>query len=156
MTPSTAKRTSIRYRYYVSAVLAQGRQSEAGSVARASAKKVEALVLEALRAAYPSDAELDNQTLIEARVERVVLRAGSVEVIPATDPSSAIAIAWTPASPSRWREILPSSNAPGDERGIKAEARSTSRKPSSVGIGGSQWGPAPSQAQRLAGPQRER
>ena len=34
MTPSTAKRASIRYRYYVSAVLAQGRQSEAGSVAR--------------------------------------------------------------------------------------------------------------------------
>src|SRR4051812_17636830 len=58
MTPSTAKRASIRYRYYVSAVLAQGRQSEAGSVARASANKVEALVLEALRAAYPSDAEL--------------------------------------------------------------------------------------------------
>src|SRR3954468_4248293 len=52
MTPSTAKRASIRYRYYVSAVLAQGRQSEAGSVARASANKVEALVLEALRAAH--------------------------------------------------------------------------------------------------------
>jgi site-specific DNA recombinase len=52
MTPSTAKRASIRYRYYVSSVLAQGRQSEAGSVARASANKVEALVLEALRAAH--------------------------------------------------------------------------------------------------------
>jgi site-specific DNA recombinase len=64
MTPSTAKRASIRYRYYVSAVLAQGRQSEAGSVARASANKVEALVLDALRAAYPSDAELADQTLI--------------------------------------------------------------------------------------------
>src|SRR3954464_4674789 len=60
MTPSTAKRASIRYRYYVSAVLAQGRPSQAGSVARASANKVEALVLEALRAAYPSDAELDD------------------------------------------------------------------------------------------------
>src|SRR5437763_1532015 len=49
MTPRTAKRASIRYRYYVSSVLAQGRQSEAGSVARASANKVEALVLEAPR-----------------------------------------------------------------------------------------------------------
>src|SRR4051812_25065012 len=31
--------------------------------------------------------------------------------------------AWTPVSPSRRRETLPSSNATGDERGIKAEAR---------------------------------
>src|SRR3954470_9715708 len=76
------------------------------SVARASANKVEALVVEALRAAYPSDVELDDRALIEARVERVVLRAGSVEIVPATGPSSAIAIAWTPASLSRRREIL--------------------------------------------------
>src|SRR3954452_17264793 len=121
MTPSTAKRASIRYRYYVSAVLAQGRQSEAGSVARASANTVEALVLEALRAAYPSDAELADQTLIEARVERVVLRPGSVEGVPATDPSSPIAIASTPAfaaPPSRD----PVCSQPGG-RGARHEGR---------------------------------
>ena len=33
MTPSTAKKGSIRYRYYVSCVLAQGRRSEAGAIA---------------------------------------------------------------------------------------------------------------------------
>ena len=37
MTPSTAKKGSIRYRYYVSSVLAQGRKSEAGTIARVSA-----------------------------------------------------------------------------------------------------------------------
>src|SRR3954464_36927 len=58
---ATLSSASIRYRYYVSAVLAEGRQSGAGSVARASANKVEALVVETLRAAYPSDAELDDQ-----------------------------------------------------------------------------------------------
>ena len=43
MTPSTAKKGAIRYRYYVSSVLAQGRPSEAGSVRRASAPEIEAL-----------------------------------------------------------------------------------------------------------------
>src|SRR3954463_1410865 len=31
MSPSTAKKRELRYRYYVSSVLAQGRRSEAGS-----------------------------------------------------------------------------------------------------------------------------
>src|SRR3954470_1482977 len=33
MTPSTANKGSIRYRYYVSSMLAQGRRSEAGTIA---------------------------------------------------------------------------------------------------------------------------
>src|SRR3954451_21672000 len=39
MTPSTAKKGELRYRYYVSSVLAQGRQSEAGSVRRGSPRR---------------------------------------------------------------------------------------------------------------------
>src|SRR4051794_2141606 len=52
MTPSTAKKGSIRYRYYVSSVLAQGRRSDAGTIARVSAPEIEAVVVDALRAAY--------------------------------------------------------------------------------------------------------
>ena len=55
MTPSTAKKGSIRYRYYVSSMLAQGRKSEAGTIARVSAPEIEAVVVDALRAAYPDD-----------------------------------------------------------------------------------------------------
>jgi hypothetical protein len=43
-------------------------------VARASANKVEALVVDTLRAAYPSDAELDDRALLEARVAGVSAR----------------------------------------------------------------------------------
>src|SRR5918993_2752217 len=53
MTPSTAKKGNIHYRYYVSSVLAQGRKSEAGAIARVSASEIEAVILEALRASYP-------------------------------------------------------------------------------------------------------
>jgi hypothetical protein len=49
MTPSSAKKGAVRYRYYVSAVLTQGRKREAGSIARVSAPEIEAAVLTALR-----------------------------------------------------------------------------------------------------------
>src|SRR5215212_5372811 len=69
MTPSTAKKGSIRYRYYVSSMLAQGRRSEAGTIARVSAPDIEAVVVDALRAAYPDHA-LEDRALIEAQIER--------------------------------------------------------------------------------------
>jgi hypothetical protein len=40
MTPSTAKKGSIRYRYYISSMLVQGRRSEAGTIARVSAPEI--------------------------------------------------------------------------------------------------------------------
>jgi hypothetical protein len=67
MTPSTAKKGSIRYRYYVSSMLAQGRRSEAGTIPRVSAPDIEAVLMHALRAAYPDDAALEDRALIEAQ-----------------------------------------------------------------------------------------
>jgi hypothetical protein len=55
MTPSTAKKGPLRYHYYVSCVLAQGRSSEAGVVARVPASEIEAAVVDALRTAYPDE-----------------------------------------------------------------------------------------------------
>ena len=59
-------------------VLAQGRRSEAGTIARVSASEVEPIVVDALRAVYPDDADLGDRALIEARAERVLLRAESI------------------------------------------------------------------------------
>jgi hypothetical protein len=44
MTPSYAIKKGVRYRYYISCVLAQGRKEEAGSVARVAAPEIEAVV----------------------------------------------------------------------------------------------------------------
>jgi len=56
-------------------VLAQGRRSEAGTIARVPAPEIEALVVDALRARYPDDAALEDRALIRARAERVLVRS---------------------------------------------------------------------------------
>ena len=123
MTPSTAKKGNIRYRYYVSSVLAQGRKSEAGAIARVSASEIEAVIFEALRASYPDDADLDDRSLVEVRLERIVLRAGSILIHRSSDPESPIEIAWSPRPLGGRREILPANGSDNHDRGIKAEAR---------------------------------
>ena len=123
MTPSTANKGSIRYRCYVSSMVAQGRRSEAGTIPRVSAPEIEVVVVDALRAAYPDDAALEDRALIEAQVERIVLRAGSIVMHPILDPASPIEIVWSPPPPRGRREILASRGSEGHDRGIKAEAR---------------------------------
>ena len=54
MTPSYAIKKGVRYRYYVSCVLAQGRKEEAGSIPRVAAEAVERIVLDAIGALPPS------------------------------------------------------------------------------------------------------
>lgn len=51
MTPSYAVKSGVRYRYYVSRALTEGRKNDAGSIARVAADEVEAIVFEALREA---------------------------------------------------------------------------------------------------------
>ena len=123
MSPSTAKKGSIRYGYYVSSVLAQGRRSDAGAIARVSASDVEAVVLDALRAAYPDDADREERAIIEARIERIVIGASTILMHPSSDLSEAIEVAWSPPAARGRREILASTDVDGEDRGIKAEAR---------------------------------
>ena len=77
MTPSTAKKGSVRYRYYVSSVLAQGRRSEAGAIARVSASETEACRRGCPAGRIPGGCRPYERELIEARVERVVVGAGT-------------------------------------------------------------------------------
>ena len=48
MSPSHAMKKGLRYRYYVSTAIVQGRKKEAGNVARAPAPEIETIVLEML------------------------------------------------------------------------------------------------------------
>ena len=61
MSPSHAVKKGVRYRYYVSTALVQGRKAEAGSVARVPAQEIEALVLGALRERLASGLPEDRQ-----------------------------------------------------------------------------------------------
>jgi len=69
MTPSTGKKGSARYRYYVSAALLQGRREDAGSVPRVPAPDVEAAVIGALRQ-IADDAALSGNGQDGARTDR--------------------------------------------------------------------------------------
>jgi hypothetical protein len=123
MTPSTAKKGALRYHYYVSCVLAQGRRNEAGSIARVSAAEIETAVVDALRAAYPEDASLEDRDLIAARLERVVVRLGRLLIHPSSDPGSPIEVDWSPEASSAKREVLRPDGRTDEHRGMKAEAR---------------------------------
>ena len=119
MSPTNSqKKGTIRYRYYTSCVMAQGRKAEAGSLPRVSAPAVEFLVLDALQSKhFKADTVRD---LVRGNVARVEVRAG--EIIVTLASKEIISIPWTPTSLVRKREII-SSTKSEPLRPMKAEAR---------------------------------
>jgi hypothetical protein len=117
MTPSTAKKGELRYRYYVSSVLAQGRSSEAGSVNRVAADEIETIVIGALRARFGT--EFDDRALVATNLERAVVATDRIDLTLAD--GEAITLPWSKPA-IRRREIIA---APGQpvERPMRAEAR---------------------------------
>src|SRR5205823_2834672 len=71
MTPSHARKKSLRYRYYVSAALVQGQAERAGSITRVAANEIETLVVRALRDHLNETAPTDDRELINTRLIRV-------------------------------------------------------------------------------------
>ena len=130
MSPTHANKQGVRYRYYVTCALAQGRPEAAGSVARVSATQVEQPVLQALREHRPDLAAAPDRELIERCVERVVLHSTAIEITLRTDPSAAdrdqvdAADADTCAAPAAVADVL-SCRSPGRERPPSAAGRSS-------------------------------
>ena len=147
MTPSYAVKKGVRYRYYVSSVLNQGRKEEAGSVPRVAAEAVERIVLDAigalspvkqieLRSGPPStellsltrDADpAESAEKIAANVDKITLGFRSIEIrfLEGSDrPAKVIAIPWSPQTFRRKREVIqPSSESTNGARPIRAKAR---------------------------------
>ncbi len=84
MTPTHTNKRGARYRYYVSHALLQKRNSEAGSVARVPAPEIEAIVLNAIRERLEADngnpAVTDDRSLIECRLDRVIIKSQAIEI----------------------------------------------------------------------------
>lgn len=89
MSPTTSNKGGLRYRYYTSQALVQGRKQDAGSVPRVPATEVEAAVLgalEPLKSATPSSApeitgsDGSERELIEHHVARITIQKGAVEI----------------------------------------------------------------------------
>jgi hypothetical protein len=107
MTPSTANKKGMRYRYYISSMLVQGRKAEAGSVSRVSASDIETPITQELRARFPDDAALDERELIDRRLGRVTISTDRIDVELRDDSgASSFSIPWTRRPTKPHREIL--------------------------------------------------
>jgi site-specific DNA recombinase len=84
MTPSHSNKDGVRYRYYVSHVLLQRRNKDAGRVVRVPAIQLEKLVVEAIRAKAQPDTEpkggLSDRAVIDRYVVRIVVRPDSIDL----------------------------------------------------------------------------
>jgi DNA invertase Pin-like site-specific DNA recombinase len=130
MTPSYAIKKGVRYRYYVSSVLAQGRKDEAGSISRVAATEIETLVLKAIARAVKQDNEQNEDRDRIDLIERVIASKQSVEIrltreaMNAGYPSDTMLVPWSPQAFRRKREIFqPANEAASSMRAIRIEAR---------------------------------
>jgi site-specific DNA recombinase len=134
MSPSHVRKRGIRYRYYISSALLQGRPKQAGTVRRIPAPEVEAVVARAIRDHLDVSAEIENAALINAYVTRVEVQPDQllIEVAGANTANSrgkrkqrnVIALSWSKTPSTRRREVLvPEPGPTNDTRLIRSENR---------------------------------
>ncbi|QIG52441.1 recombinase family protein [Nordella sp. HKS 07] len=133
MTPVYAKKGTLHYRYYQSAVLAQGLKSKAGSICRVPAAEIERAVAQGVLD-HGADTHIDDgtdaMTQVRERIRRIEVMPGVLKVTTSAaqaDQSEAsdniLTIPWSKPSNARKREILGSSSDDAS-RPIRSEARS--------------------------------
>jgi DNA invertase Pin-like site-specific DNA recombinase len=142
MSPSHARKGGIRYRYYVSSALLHGQAEGAGSVPRAAAAELDALVVDAARDHLKETAPTDDRHLINTHLIRVevqpdhlviALRMSTHGQPPDGEPPDVqdndrlvVRIPWRKTPMKRRRDIIvPASVSPHDRRPIRAETRAT-------------------------------
>ena len=137
MSPSHARKRGIKYRYYLSCALLDGRPAKAGSTPRAPAVEIETLVAEAIRKHLKLDNSGEDASIIKTHVVRVEVHADQLVVqVSSTQKSkrsrssasNTLQIRWHKASTVRRREILlPDNGLPQNQvaRPIRAETRAT-------------------------------
>jgi DNA invertase Pin-like site-specific DNA recombinase len=126
MSPSHSRKKGVRYRYYISLPLLDGRPEEAGSISRVPAAEIEHVVADAVRQELGIDPELATRDLVEGHVTRVEVHTAQISVELREDGAEpqTIQIPWRKPPFKRRRELL--APAPGnrqDPRPIRADAR---------------------------------
>jgi hypothetical protein len=96
MTPSHSNKHGVRYRYYVSHALIQGRRHQSGTVRRVPAAEIEDLVLQEVRQNLASrnseNVPLDQQAII-AQIDKITVAREAIEIkLLETEPTSTNAI----------------------------------------------------------------
>jgi hypothetical protein len=134
MTPSHVRKQGIKYRYYISSALLQGRPKQAGTVRRVPAKEVEDLVAKAVRNHFKETAEIADAVLIHKHVVRTEIQPDQIliELANAKTANSkrkqnghhVIEVPWRETPSTRRREVLvPKTGRLWDARPIRSENR---------------------------------
>ncbi len=130
MTPSYAVKSGVRYRYYVSRAITEGRKDQTGSVGRVAADDVEVAVGKALQSVS------DDNVLarIVSHVARVMIRNDAI-VIDLTDEGkhsigqASINVPWRRRPSRPLREIIvPVAPANADGRPVDSKTKATLRR----------------------------
>jgi site-specific DNA recombinase len=92
MTPSHSNKRGVRYRYYVSHALIQGRKHQAGTVRRVPATEIEDLVLRAVRQNLsnlnPENVPSDQNAIVEG-IDKITVTREAIEIkLLQTEPTS--------------------------------------------------------------------
>ena len=138
MSPSHARKHGIKYRYYLSSALLDGRPTKAGSVARVPAVEIETLVVKAVREHLKLEEFNDNAGVLRAHVIRVEVQADQLVIqLNPTQKSkrgrsiasnNVLQIPWRKTLSVRRREILLPDNGSSQAeiiRPIRSESRAT-------------------------------
>jgi DNA invertase Pin-like site-specific DNA recombinase len=123
MSPSHARKGSVKYRYYLSSALLQGTAARAGSVRRVPAAEIEALVVKSVREHLKPSQLIDDRTLVNTHVAHVEVQSDQL-AIRLAEPPSTLPVPWQKTPARRRREILlPEGIRPEQARPIRSETR---------------------------------
>jgi hypothetical protein len=135
MSPSHARKRGVKYRYYLSSVLLEGRPDHSGSIRRVPAVEIEALVIRSVREHLKLTGPTDERELITTHIERVEVQPDQLAIQlfqpeitnrPTKKSNNLIHVPWQKTAPTRRREILLSGPTPSkDSRPIRSETRAT-------------------------------
>src|SRR5436853_1194167 len=115
MSPSHARKGSVKYRYYLSSALLQGMAGGAGSVRRVPAADIEAVVVRSVREPLKPAAPIDDPCLIDSQDHRVEAQPDqrAVPFARAKTPNrqrtkvdNTLIVPWRKTPSTRRREIL--------------------------------------------------
>ena len=133
MSPSHARKRGIKYRYYLSAALSQGRADQAGSMRRVPAVEIEGLVIRSVREHLKLSMPIDDRSLVNTHVVRVEIRPEQLVIQLAqaqessrerTGVDDTLYVPWQKTPSTRRRELLlPSGGSPQHIRPIRSENR---------------------------------
>ena len=137
MSPSHARKRGIKYRYYLSSALLDGRPTKAGSVSRVPAVEIETLVVKSVREHLKLEEAKNDGGIVKAHVVRVevqpdqlVVQLASTQKSKRGRPSAGnpLYVPWHKTSSVRRREILLPDNGSSqtpNTRPIRSETRAT-------------------------------